>query len=495
MRPGPNQVGPFGLLQTLADGLKGMLKEDILPRTADKVVFFFAPTISAICALTALSVIPFGPMVSIFGHQTPLQVTDVPVAVLVVLACSSMGVYGIVLGGWASGSTYPLLGGLRSVGPDDLVRGRDGSVHRGRLHDRRHDVDLAASSPPRPATAPVSGPSSAGTRPRPAGTRSCCCPASSSSSSPRSVRPTGRRSTCPRRRRELVAGYMTEYSSIKFAALHALRVRRHGHHVGASTVTLFLGGWRAPVADHRFWSGANSGWWPLLWFFAQGACCCCSSSSGCGPRCPGCATTSSCASAGRCCCRSTWSGSCSWPACGSTSDGRVAAAPGWLVIGGGRRDRAAGRAALAEPARPEPTPTLAGAGRRPAARAASRCRRWTCRYRRARAPSAWSPSGEPANVAAGSGLREGGADVGAITDSVKGFGVTFSHMFRKVVTTEYPFEHAGRGAALPRPAHPQPAPGRAGEVHRLRAVRLGLPGRRDLRRGWRQHRGAALLAG
>src|SRR5918998_1517615 len=79
VRPGPNQVGPFGLLQTLMDGVKGMLKEDLLPRAADKVVFFFAPTVSAICALTALSVIPFGPMVSVFGHQTPLQVTDVPV--------------------------------------------------------------------------------------------------------------------------------------------------------------------------------------------------------------------------------------------------------------------------------------------------------------------------------------------------------------------------------------------------------------------------------
>ena len=94
--------------------MKLAFKEDIMPRPADKVVFFFAPVISAICAFTAFSVIPFGPMVSIFGHQTPLQLTDIPVAVLLVLACSSMGVYGIVLGGWASGSTYPLLGGLRS---------------------------------------------------------------------------------------------------------------------------------------------------------------------------------------------------------------------------------------------------------------------------------------------------------------------------------------------------------------------------------------------
>src|SRR3954463_7123723 len=114
VRPGPNRNGPFGLLQSLADGLKLAFKEDIMPKLADKVVFFFAPVISTICAFTAFSVIPFGPTVSMFGHQSPLQLTDIPVAVLLVLACSSMGIYGIVLAGWASGSTYPLLGGLRS---------------------------------------------------------------------------------------------------------------------------------------------------------------------------------------------------------------------------------------------------------------------------------------------------------------------------------------------------------------------------------------------
>ena len=105
VRPGPNKAGPLGLLQTLADGVKLALKEDVVPRAADKVVHFFAPAISVICSITSLAVIPFGPVVSIFGHRSPLQVADVPVAVLVLLALSSLSVYGIVLGGWASGST------------------------------------------------------------------------------------------------------------------------------------------------------------------------------------------------------------------------------------------------------------------------------------------------------------------------------------------------------------------------------------------------------
>jgi len=114
-RPGPNRAGPFGLLQPIADALKLPLKEDIIPRTADKLIFVVAPVLSAAPAFVAFSIIPVGPVVSIFHHRTPLQVADLPVAVLLVLAMSSIGVYGIVLAGWASGSPYSLLGTLRSA--------------------------------------------------------------------------------------------------------------------------------------------------------------------------------------------------------------------------------------------------------------------------------------------------------------------------------------------------------------------------------------------
>src|SRR5690348_18107970 len=114
-RVGPNRNGPGGWLQSLADGLKLAFKEEIIPVLADKPVYFLAPILSAVPAFLAFSVIPFGPQVSIFGHETFLQLTDLPVGVLVVFACSSLGVYGIVLSGWSSGSTYPLLGGLRSA--------------------------------------------------------------------------------------------------------------------------------------------------------------------------------------------------------------------------------------------------------------------------------------------------------------------------------------------------------------------------------------------
>jgi NADH-quinone oxidoreductase subunit H len=115
-RIGPNVHGPQGLLQSLADGVKLALKEDIIPKAADKLVFIIAPIVSTIPAFMAFAVIPFGPVVRVpfTDVYTPLQLTDLPVAVLYVLAAASVGIYGIVLAGWSSGSTYSLLGALRS---------------------------------------------------------------------------------------------------------------------------------------------------------------------------------------------------------------------------------------------------------------------------------------------------------------------------------------------------------------------------------------------
>ena len=113
-RLGPNRVGPFGLIQSLADGVKLALKEDLIPKAADRIVFVIAPIISATTCFMSFAVIPLSGKVNLFGHETVMQLTDIPVGVLYVLAIASVGVYGIVLAGWSSGSTYPLLGGLRS---------------------------------------------------------------------------------------------------------------------------------------------------------------------------------------------------------------------------------------------------------------------------------------------------------------------------------------------------------------------------------------------
>jgi NADH-quinone oxidoreductase subunit H len=114
VRYGPNRVGPAGLLQPIADGIKLMFKETIIPMQADKFVYFLAPAITLIPALAAFAVVPFGDSVTLFGQKIDMVVADINVGILYILALSGMGVYGVVLGAWASNSKYPLLGGLRS---------------------------------------------------------------------------------------------------------------------------------------------------------------------------------------------------------------------------------------------------------------------------------------------------------------------------------------------------------------------------------------------
>ncbi len=114
IRYGPNRVGPFGLLQPLADGVKLIFKESFMPGRVDVLVYWLAPALSMITALFVYAVIPFGPDVTLFGQRVPLRLADVNVGILLILATSSIGVYGIILGGWSSNNKYSLLGSLRS---------------------------------------------------------------------------------------------------------------------------------------------------------------------------------------------------------------------------------------------------------------------------------------------------------------------------------------------------------------------------------------------
>jgi NADH-quinone oxidoreductase subunit H len=114
VRIGPNRAGPWGILQPVADGIKLIFKEEFTPASADKLLFFLAPLITVVPALVIAAVVPWGPPVEIFGRRVTLQVADLNVGVLYVMAIASISVYGIVLAGWASNNKYAMLGGIRS---------------------------------------------------------------------------------------------------------------------------------------------------------------------------------------------------------------------------------------------------------------------------------------------------------------------------------------------------------------------------------------------
>jgi NADH-quinone oxidoreductase subunit H len=250
-RIGPNRVGPWGTLQSLADGLKLAFKEEIIPVLADKPVYFLAPIVSAVVAFLAFAVIPFGPEVSMFGHHTFLQLTDLPVGVLVVFACSSLGVYGIVLSGWASGSTYPLLGSLRSAAQMisyEVAMGLS-MVAVFLFANTMSTSGIVASQYHTWNVIPLFV-----------------------SFAIYAVSVVGETNRAPfdlaEAESELVGGFHTEYSSFKFAMFY-LAEYINMVTVSALATTLFLGGWRAPWGVHAIWSGCNSGWWPIIWFVAK----------------------------------------------------------------------------------------------------------------------------------------------------------------------------------------------------------------------------------
>jgi len=263
-RPGPNRAGKFGLLQSLMDGIKLALVEDIVPRGVDRVLFVIAPAISVIPAFVSFAVIPWGPEVSIAGVHTPLQLTDLPVAALLVLAMSSLGVYGIVLAGWSAQSPYSLLGGLRSSAqvisyeiamalswvPVFLYAGSlsTSDIVASQIHGAQfHFFGYIWHWPSWYAVLLL-----------PSFVIYLITMVGETNRLPFDL---------PEGEGELVGGYHTEYSSLKFAMLQ-LAEYCSVITVSALATTLFLGGWAAPWPI-SVWSGANSGWWPLLWMLIK----------------------------------------------------------------------------------------------------------------------------------------------------------------------------------------------------------------------------------
>jgi NADH-quinone oxidoreductase subunit H len=249
-RPGPNRVGPFGLIQSLADGVKLALKEDIIPTAADKIVFVIAPIISVTAAFMAFAVIPITGEVNLFGRQTAMQLTDLSVGVLYILAVASVGVYGIVLAGWSSGSTYPLLGGLRSsaqVISYEIAMGLSlvavfiyaGSMSTSEIVAAQSSWWYAVVLFPSFAIYAISM--------------------------------VGETNRAPfdlaEAEGELVGGFHTEYSSLKFA-LFFLAEYVNIVAVSALATTLFLGGYKATpgLGFTEAWLG---GWFTAVWFFAK----------------------------------------------------------------------------------------------------------------------------------------------------------------------------------------------------------------------------------
>jgi NADH-quinone oxidoreductase subunit H len=263
-RLGPNRAGPFGLLQSLMDGIKLPLKEDIVPRHVDKLLFWLAPAIAVTPAFISFAIIPFGPEVSIFGVRTPLQLTDLPVAVLLVLAMSSIGVYGIVLAGWASTSPYPLLGGLRSsaqVVSYEIAMALSFVavfLYAGSLSTSAIVNAQASGNEFHLGGVPLHYPSWFAVLLFPSFVIYLITMVGETNRLPFDL---------PEGEGELVGGFHTEYSSLKFALFY-LAEYVNMTTVAALATTLFLGGWRAPWPV-SVWAGANSGWWPLLWFLAK----------------------------------------------------------------------------------------------------------------------------------------------------------------------------------------------------------------------------------
>jgi NADH-quinone oxidoreductase subunit H len=268
-RVGPNVHGPFGLLQSLADGMKLMFKEDITPKSVDKIVYVAAPVLASIPAFLTFAVIPFGPTVRIpfTDTYTRLQVTDLPVSVLFVLAVASIGIYGIVLAGWSSNSTYSLLGGLRSSAQMISYEVAMGLalvgvfLFAGSLSTSEIVAAQGSSQSIGLFGVDIPIPGWYGFLLFPSFVIYVISMIGETNRAPFDL---------PEAEGELVAGFLTEYSSMKYAMFFLAEYINMAT-VSALATTLFLGGWRAPWPI-SLWDGANSGYWPVLWFLGKLMC-------------------------------------------------------------------------------------------------------------------------------------------------------------------------------------------------------------------------------
>ena len=397
------------------------------------MVYFIAPVISATTAFTAFSVIPFGGVVRCSAHQTALQLTDVPVSVLVLLACSSMSVYGVVLAGWASGSTYPLLGGLRSSAQMisyEVAMGLSivavfmtaGTMSTSQIVK----AQAAAATRSTSSAWHLTTPSWYAVLLLPSFVIYCISAVGETNRAPFDL---------PEAESELVGGFHTEYSSFKFALfflaeyINMITVSAFCHHALPRRLAGTRG--RSPA----FWHGANSGWFGADLVLRQGPDLPVRLHLAAGHAAPDALRPVHAASAGRSSSRSTWCGSSSCPYV-KVANSELSDRTKWLVDRRHRDRRAAGRHALA--GRPQAAAALdrGAAGRPPAGQLPG-------------APDGSAGTPEPAGPPRGGRThprhrrrrqpKPRRCDVGTFTGSFKGFGVTFAHMFRKVITTDYPF--------------------------------------------------------
>ena len=235
IRYGPNRAGKFGLLQPIADTIKMLTKEDIVPAAADRFIFLLAPAVVATTALMMFAVVPFGSSLTLFGEKVPLVISDLNVGLLYVFALSSLGVYGVAMGGWASNSKYSLLGGIRGAAQMisyELALGLS-LVPIVMLADSFSIVEIVKAQEKYPfiLVQPF------------AFVIFMISAMAESKRIPFDL---------PEAENELGAGYHTEYSGIRFG-LFFLGEYVHLQVLGALVAVLFLGGWRGPILPPPVW--------------------------------------------------------------------------------------------------------------------------------------------------------------------------------------------------------------------------------------------------